>query len=30
MCLIPVGYKKRGTKAHEDFDVTSKVHYNEF
>lgn len=29
-CLIPVGYKKSGTKDHEEFDVSSKVHYNEF
>ncbi|WP_308533347.1 nitroreductase family protein [uncultured Peptoniphilus sp.] len=29
VCLVPVGYKKRGTKDHEEFDVSSKVHYNE-
>lgn len=29
-CLIPIGYKKMGTKNHEEFDISSKVHYNEF
>ncbi len=30
MCLVPVGYKKHGTKNHEEFDVSEKVHYNKF
>lgn len=29
-CLIPIGYKKSGTKDHEEFDISSKVHYNKF
>lgn len=29
-CLIPIGYKKMGTKDHEEFDVSSKIHYNKF
>lgn len=30
LCLIPIGYKKGGTKDHKEYDVTEKVHYNEF
>ena len=29
-CLIPIGYKKSGTKDHEEFDISTKVHYNKF
>lgn len=30
LCLIPVGYPKRGSKNHEEYDVSSKIHYNNF
>lgn len=30
LCLIPIGYPKGGTKDHETYDVSEKIHYNTF